>query len=302
MRPKCRWFLSIASEGAMITIVQLLENMDEKFDLPFVAGLHPSFWGGKSPHGRRLPGPGPGSRHQLPECISGFKRQIGVVYPMLWWVTRLHLKGHVTVPRRPGRWTRPGPGQLLHLSRFWKLLLFRCVSDDAVEDRFWGKKSGLSTLCWYFVASTSLLSCNRVFLGGGFEPFLAFWRSVGAEECREMWRWLVFHCGGYWLCEAGLDFCKFWFGAHKQESKLPFHSSSRFLFDACLVKLLGFEVRLEVWELPSWVYLLRAFVLVSEMVSGVLQGLRVWYFLLIWPNWASVTYFDPPCLCLAHIL
>jgi hypothetical protein len=24
----------------MITIVQLLENMDEKFDLPFVAGLH----------------------------------------------------------------------------------------------------------------------------------------------------------------------------------------------------------------------------------------------------------------------
>jgi hypothetical protein len=25
------------------------------------------------------------------------------------------------------------------------------------------------------------------------------------------------------------------------------------LFDACLVKLLGFGVRLEVWELPSWV-------------------------------------------------
>jgi hypothetical protein len=42
------------------------------------------------------------------------------------------------------------------------------------------------------------------------------------------------------------------------------------LFDACLVKLLGFGVRLEVWELPSWVCLLRAFVLVAEMVSGVL--------------------------------
>jgi hypothetical protein len=74
------------------------------------------------------------------------------------------------------------------------------------------------------------------------------------------------------------------------------------LFDACLVKLLGFGVRLGVWELPSWVYLLRAFVLVAEMVSGVLQGLRVWYFLLVWPNWASVTYFNPSCLCLAHIL
>ncbi len=30
----------------MITIVQLLENMDENIDLPFVAGLHPSFEAG----------------------------------------------------------------------------------------------------------------------------------------------------------------------------------------------------------------------------------------------------------------
>ncbi len=270
MRAKCRWFLSISGERAMITIVQLLENMDEKFGLPFVAGLHPSFEAGNRLMVAGPPGPGAGSRHRLPECISGFRRQIGVMYPMLWWVTQFHLKGHVTVPRRPGRWTRPGPGQLLHLSRFFKTLLFRCLSEDAVGDRFWGKNSGLSTLCLYFVASTSLLSWNRVFLGGGFEPFLAFWRSGCAEECREMWRWVVFHCGGYWFCEAGLDFCKFCFGAHKQESKLPFHSSSRFLFDACLVKLLGFGVRLEVWELPSWVCLLRAFVLVAEMVSGVL--------------------------------
>ncbi len=67
----------------MITIVQLLQNMDENIGLPFVAGLHPSFEAGNRLMVAGPPGPGAGSRHRLPECISGFRRQIGVMYPML---------------------------------------------------------------------------------------------------------------------------------------------------------------------------------------------------------------------------
>jgi hypothetical protein len=67
----------------MITIVQLLQNMDEIFGFPFVAGLHLSFEAGNRLMVAGPPGPGPGSRHRSPECISGFRRQIGVVYPVL---------------------------------------------------------------------------------------------------------------------------------------------------------------------------------------------------------------------------
>lgn len=89
-------------------------------------------------------------------------------------------------PADPGAGLDPGRASSFISLVFFKSLLFRCLSEDAAGDRFWGKNSGLSTLCLYFVASISLLSCNRVFLGGGFEPFLAFWRSGCAEECREM--------------------------------------------------------------------------------------------------------------------